>query len=248
MSRKTKPNLRWRCISWRPSTSRGIERRVKRHRNLVAHALGLDDPIEIDAALKDLTVLLIRTVAFIRDVDRTASVAQQRVNLRALNRRGDFTLDTLEGLDPATYNRIIAHYPRGALGINVEGLDEGLLRNAVSLAIEELGAPRRGRSPETDSLALRQFALGLADVFARHAGRPGRRVDWLSGKESGPFHDFVSVVFGLLPFNSGPPKGISYITKLAAAERKKAPKSGDVTRLWALDDSLYLGKPRQGEL
>ena len=190
-------------------------------------------------------------MVFIHEVDHTASEAQQRVNIRAIKEKGDYTREVLERLDPATGNRILSHYPGGGLAMVGPGLDQDLLRRAVDLAIEQLGPPRAGRPAQSDSLATRQFALSLAHLYSVHASRPpGRRVDWKTGKELGPFREFVETLYGLLPFEfqfykNSRPRGIDGLVKMAVAEyrdaRMRYHETGNPTHLWNIDERLYLG-------
>lgn len=253
MPRRTVPNLEWRHYPLREGTGEVIERRLRRHRDRIATLLFLEDAAEIDAAIADLKDLYVRVVLFIREVDRTASVAQQRVNLRAFKEHGDFSLEAFEKLDPASQNRAILHHPDGGLMISQSSHDRTKLAKAVEAAIEALGSPKPGKPAETDSLALRQCALGLANVFNVYASnvglRPMRSVAWKTHEESGPFLAFVAFVLALLPerlrsYKAGGQKRADFLARLAIEEHKKARESGDPTRLWTLDERLYLGEPK----
>ena len=258
MPRTKSSQLDWHSGAWRDTTANGIERTLKRNRAEIAEAFGLQDPDDINSALEDLARELFRATAFVHEVDRTASEAQQRINLNAFLDRGDFSQDSVEKLDPATANRILAHFPGGWLAIQGKDLHTGRLRNAVLLAITELGPPRRGRPKHSDSLAVRQFALSLAHLYQIHTGdKPGRRVDWNTGKEFGPFRDFINVIYGLLPiefqfYKSGRSKGIDRLVKLAVSEYSGAlrryKRDGNITHLWNIDDRLYLGHSLDSDL
>ena len=127
----------WRGFSWRPATLASIRRRIDRHREPLAQALGLDDTTEIDAAVEDVTTLLIRCAVFLREVDKAASPARQRIILRRFREGGQFTGSALWRLDGATFNLIAKHYPRGTIALNTDPIDPQELRIAVETAIED---------------------------------------------------------------------------------------------------------------
>ena len=247
MPRSTEPALIWNPFDWSSAATRALEQSICAGREKIAESLNLSDATEIDSAVNDLCTLAFRAAAFRHEVDRTASVSQQRVNIEALRRSRCYSRKHLDRLDPATFNRIMAHYPGGALAYQAKLSNRTDVARAMRAALDELGCARRGKPAETDSLALKQMALEIAEIFHRYTGRlPGRRVDWKTKKEFGPFLGFVDVVLKLLPAEwrvtrNGGQRGPSHIAKLGAAQYKRALKESNPSRRWTIDESLYLG-------
>lgn len=244
MARRLLPLSTWRPHAWRDTTSRLIDDRIAHHRHEIASALALDDKSEIDAVFEELRTLFFRCLSFLRDVDGAASVARQRISLAAFRKTGQYTAEAFWKLDPATQNRIATHY-RGRIDLTGNRISNRLLRIGVERAIDELGPPRRGRPSKTDSLALRQFALGLADIYHRHTGKmPARRRNDYRALEYGPFRDFVSVILGLLPrrlrsIKSAGRHAPDYLVRLAITELREGRKSGDARRTYLIDEALW---------
>lgn len=239
-----------------------IRARLDRNRGRIGQLLGLTHPSEVQSAVGDLETLYHRCAALIRDVDGRASVARQRIELRQAFDNGEPFLDILETLDIATQNRIFQFYETSEYpAVFRQHPDAHLLHGAAQRALDYLGPPRRGRPAETDSLALRQAALGLACIFSLYrCEEPTRHVDPISSVETGPFHEFASFCLELLPKvfrayrDSGGAKGPDYVIRLAIGEREQAklrveagmartpiPKMVPVD---IIDETLWLGNPR----
>ena len=234
--------------------------RLDRNRGRIGQLLGSTNLSELVSAVGDLETLYHRCAALIRDVDGRASVARQRIELRQAIDSGEPLLDVLAQLDVATQNRIFQFYESSEYpAVFRQHPDAHSLQVAAVGALEYLGPPRRGRPAETDSLALRQAALGLACIFSLYRSEePTRRVDPESRVEMGPFHEFVSFCLGLLPKvfrayrDSGGAKGPDYVVRLAIEEREQAKlrveagmarKPIQMVPVDIIDETLWLGNP-----
>ncbi|MBK6601019.1 MAG: hypothetical protein IPG28_05540 [Betaproteobacteria bacterium] len=180
---------------------------------------------ELDAALEDLAYWLKRSWLFLRYPDRNASVAAQRNILAELVATPVESLAALEALDPAVLIRIGSHLgadgrKTGPFRLMTGAASVAEVRRAISSALGGLGRVRRGRPPDTDSLALRQLAYGLAATWASVTGSaPTRRVTLKGHHEYGPFRTFVATVLGAAPrqlrmTRKGAVCGIGFIVRL----------------------------------
>src|SRR5438132_10404794 len=96
-------------------------------------------------------------------------------------------------LDPALVNRIGCHLDGGTLRLLYGSVTLDEIRDAAEDALKRFPHAKHGRPSNTGSLALRQFALGLATVWRDHAGQvPARRHRY--GEDYGPFHAFVDLI------------------------------------------------------
>ena len=168
MTRRVNADLHWQPSFLRPGTGARVRSRLQRHSDELRQLLNMpeeppvteadDSEREIDAAISDLTSVFVRCVLMLREVDRTASEAKQRANLHELLNRGDFSRSTLEGLDPATQNRILSYHPLGPLALYSDELGDDAIREGVRRALKDLGSRKPGRPRGTESVALRQCA------------------------------------------------------------------------------------------
>jgi hypothetical protein len=247
MPRQTLPSPEWKSNDWSLARRRFIASRLRKNRNPIGVSLGIEDQKRELEVLKDLRELFLRCYAFLLEVDRSASSAQQRINLIAFCDRNNFTITAVCNLDPATYNRVARHYP-GDLDPTGSRISDNALRVAIDRAIEELDPPRRGRPKGTDNIALRQFALGLAHIYHTHTGNVPTRIRdayATSNPEYGPFKDFVTLILNLLPkvlrsIKSGGRNGPDYLIRLAIDEYHTGRESGDPRRCYLIDEALWL--------
>jgi hypothetical protein len=97
-------------------------------------------------------------------------------------------------------------------------------------------AKRRGRPVGSANWASRQFALGLAEIWRSHTGRPPtRRHDPHSGSDHGPYHEFVGLVRNLLPSSlrrtrKGHAPSVDYLVRTGIGEFQDAQKSENEAR------------------
>jgi hypothetical protein len=215
--------------------------RLRSRRPEIARALALDATDEaaareLDAALDDLAYWLKRSWLFLRHADRNASIAAQRSILAELVAKPVESLATLEELDPAVFVRIGSHLcadgrRSGPMRLLTGAASVEEVRHAISSALNGLGRAHRGRPPNTDSLALRQLAYGLAAVWTSVTGSaPARRVEFKGHREYGPFRTFVAVVLDAVPrqlrmTSKGGVRGVDFIARLGVDSHRAAQKS-----------------------
>ncbi len=240
--------------TYRPLPSFYWQLRLRRRE--IARALALDPTDEaaareLDAALDDLAYWLKRSWLFLRHPDRNASVAAQRNILAELVATPVESLAALEALDPAVLIRIGSHLcadgrRNGPMRLMTGAASMEEVRLAVSSALEALGPVRRGRSPSTDSLALRQLAYGLAVVWANATGSaPARRVTIEQHREYGPYRSFVAVVLDAMPrqlrmTRKGGVRGVDFIARLGVDSYKAAQTSANQSQPFGpLEDNRW---------
>ena len=224
----------------------------------IARLFGLTEKAEIRAVIQDLHALFERCALFVNHVDSNASVAKQRRMLEQLLRQRWLAYDDIWALDAAVVNRIAAHLRGGGLRLASRRIPPLELRGAMIRALGSIGLIPRGRPADTDSLALRQFALGLARIWAEHSGQPMSRLwrcRWIVGQgmvteEYGPFRDFVALAMELVPQHlrttgKGALRGIDYTVRLAIGEYKVAMTCrAPHRRRGLISNRLWLGPPR----
>lgn len=226
-ARRPFPNFEWRL-------------RVRRQE--IASTLLLDPAEEaagreLDAALEHLAYWLKRSWLFLRHADRNASIAGQRSILAGLVAKPIENLVVIDELDPAVFIRIGTHLRAdgGRSGIfrllaGVASVEE--VRLAVSSALDGLGRAHRGRPPNTDSLALRQLAYGLAATWASVTGSaPTRRVTLKGHHEYGPYRTFVTTVLNAVPrrlraTRKGAVRDVDFIARLGVESYRAAQTAG----------------------
>lgn len=215
-----------------------FEYHLLRRRQEIACCFALDTTDEaaareLDAALEDLAYWLRRSWLFLRNADRNASVAAQRKFLTMLVAEPIEDRAILEEFDPAVLIRIGSHLSADGrqsghfrLLTGAASVDE--VRLAVSSALSGLGRVRRGRPPNTESLALRQLAYGLAATWVNVTGSaPTRRVTWDDHREYGPYRTFVASVLDAVPrqlrtTRKGAVRGIDFIARLGIESYRAA--------------------------
>ncbi len=122
-----------------------------------------------------------------------------------------------------------------------------LARRGAGTVEPKLAARRRGRPAGSANWAQRQLALGLATIWADHAGRaPTRRRDaYGTGDEHGPFRDFVICVLSALPkcllaTRKGHVPKVDYVVRVGIEAFKVARQSDDeAQRRGLLDASTW---------
>ncbi|MBK9703151.1 MAG: hypothetical protein IPO75_06630 [Betaproteobacteria bacterium] len=204
--------------------------RLRLHRLEIARSLALDPTNEaaareLDAALEDLAYWFKRSWLFLRHADRNASIAVQRSILAGLVAKPIESVAALDKLDPDVFIRIGSHLgadgrQTGPFRLITGAASVEEVRRAVASALDGLGRVRRGRPPDTDSLALRQLAYGLAATWVSVTGSaPTRRVTLKGHHEYGPFRTFVATVLDAAPrqlrmTRKGAVRGIGFIVRL----------------------------------
>lgn len=268
LARVTEPSLEWRARAPSAAFASVVRRRLNRIRPWIAATWRTDDPTELEAIFDQLIVHLQICWVFLGGADRSASVAQRRVNLQAFIDRGDFSAAALSRLDPATWSSIAHRCPGGRLQAFQRDLSPSDIEKAARSAQNALGKPKRGRSEQSDSLALRQFALFLGRSHLSATGKvPTRTVKEVDRAvydvnflELGKFKEFVLKFWLLLPprlrrqrVNSS--ERIDHLVRLAIDEFHQSEKDATAidaegkrivtnpTRLWNIDETLWLGKP-----
>ena len=121
--------------------------------------------------------MFFRSLSFAFEVDQKASEAKQRKILTTYVMCGDYSPETVERLDTAAQNRLLAQLPEGPLAIYLRELQPAEIAEAAANALAVLGPAKMGRPPQINSLAARMCALGLANTFAKMKGEPKRTVD-----------------------------------------------------------------------
>ena len=229
MSRPPEP---WRPNRWTNTAAATIRKRVERHRQELAEAVGLTEPSEIDGLVEEVSVALIRARAFLAEVDRVATPPQQREQLVKLNSQETIGPEDLDALDPATQIRIGRQFTGGLMALLYGPFEEGSVRQAVEAAMEDLPTARRGRPAGFGSFGLRQLALETAATFQRHCGAFARGDNFRRPGAHKPFSIFATLVYEMLPprlRSSTSKRGIKsseHFIKLGRREWRKALESG----------------------
>jgi hypothetical protein len=239
----TPPNLEFRFKPVGEHVWNGIKRRLARERRWIVDAWNLgEDEAELEARLVDMTDKLEICWRFLRGADRAASVAQQRVNLRAFLKRSDFSREAFDRLDAATQATIANRHPGGEMALSMNK-DPSAIKRAVRQAIEFLGPIERGRPRLSDSLARAQFCLFLARSYASATGKKPTRA-WRTYRKGGygPFREFVAKVVGMLPRKLQPPS-VDGLVLLAIEEfdQSEIDRVKEPYRIWNIDRRRWLG-------
>lgn len=233
-----------------------FEYRVLRNRQEIARCFTLDPTDEaaareLDAALEDLAYWLRRSWLFLRNADRNASVAIQRSILTELLAKPIGNPALIDELDPAVLIRIGSHLDAdgrqsGHFRLMTGAASADEFRLAVSSALSGLGRVRRGRPPNTESLALRQLAYGLAATWVSVTGSaPTRRVTWDDHREYGPYRTFVASVLDAVPrqlrtTRKGAVRGVDFIARLGIESYRAAQTTASPAQPFGpLDDSSW---------
>jgi hypothetical protein len=160
-------------------------------------------------------------------------------------------LAALDELDPAVLIRIGSHLgadgrQTGPFRLMTGAASVEEVRLAVSSALEGLGRVHRGRPPNTDSLALRQLAYGLAAVWTSVTGSaPARRVTIKGHHEYGPYRTFVATVLDALPRHlrttrKGAVRGVDFIARLGVESYRAAQTAASPTQPFGpLEDTRW---------
>jgi hypothetical protein len=200
--------------------------------------------------------------------DKSASIAQQRVNLWAFKKRGDFSMEALDSLDAATQAAIVSRCRGGWVAL-MTNYQADRVERAVDIAIRSRGKAAPGRPKLSDSLCRRQLALFLASAYATATGKlPGRSfrseaprksrnaTDFGRIGEGGRFHEFCRQFVEImprrfLPIRRGAKSRIDKLVQLAVREHRVATedarrrKIGSPDhRLWNIRDQYWLGPAR----
>lgn len=267
MPRTTKPHLEWRARAPSAAFASVLRRRLNRISPWIADSWGTHDPTELDALLGELVRNLEICWLYLGGTDRSASVAQRRVNLKALIDRADFSAAALARLDPATWSSIAHRCPGGPFQAIQRDLSPSIIEEAARAALVALGAPKRGRSKDSGSLARRQFALFLGRSYRSASGKNPTRIvkqvndvnSTANSEEAGTFREFCLRFWQLVPFCLRPEptldsERIDYLVRVAIDEFALSEKEATMinakgerivtnpTRLWNIEGSLWLGK------
>jgi hypothetical protein len=198
----------------------------------------LEDENEIAAAVEEISHALYSALLVFRHVDRLASEAKQRQALQRLTKAPNPTIALIDQQDARVANRIALHLPRRVEFSPGTGPSSSQIKIAIVAARAELGVKKAGRSPGTISLAQRQFALGLANLWVHHTGLPAtRRFNAYANVEYGPFFEFVKLVLSMLPLRfrsmkiKGNLKNPRSLVAMACKEYRLATESGDPRQL-----------------
>lgn len=176
---------------------------------------------EVDELMEDLNLPLVSYIAHARITDRSASLAQQRVNIQAFLDRGDHSQAALSKLDPASYGAIANRHPDGAHRFP-QCDDPVAIILAAMAALSFLGPATPGRSPGSNSIARQQLAwLVAVQYYAMTKMEPKRVRDWELDKDASAFLAFVTEFVSLLPQHLRPPIDSGFI-KRAVKEFKKS--------------------------
>ena len=222
--------------------------------HIVRDSFKLEESEDIAPVVEDIETLFARCECLAK-VDSGASLAAQRKILTSLK---PSEVRSGADLDDAVRSRIGMFLPRGPIRLftNDDPPNESELGPAIEKALQSLGPVKRGRSPGTASLAMRQLGFGLAYIWKQQALQfPSRKVlkrMLEDGKdvweERGSFNQFVNAVFEVAPsVLRKPRKGkvptANYLARIGIAELKKAEKDGsEVALLGLLPESLWLGE------
>ena len=220
---------------------------------IVRDTFKLEESEDIAPVVEDLETLFARCECFAK-VDSGPSLAGQRKILAKLN---PWEVRSGADLDDAVRSRIGMFLPFDRIRLfNDDPPSESELGPAIAKALQSLGPVKRGRSPGTASLAMRQLALGLAHIWKQQALKfPSRKVlkrmlqngEDVS-EERGSYNHFVNAVCEIAPSSLRKPrKGkvatANYIARLGIAELKKREQDGSEAALRGLlPESLWLGK------
>ena len=222
--------------------------------HIVRDSFKLEESEDIAPVVEDIETLFARCECLAK-VDSGASLAAQRKILTSLK---PSEVRSGADLDDAVRSRIGMFLPGDPIRLftNDDPPSESELGPAIAKALQSLGPVKRGRSPGTASLAMRQLALGLADIWKQQALTfPSRKVlkrmlqngEDVS-EERGSYNHFVNDVFEVAPSSLRKPrKGkvatANYIARLGIAELKKREQDGSEAALRGLlPESLWLGK------
>ena len=228
----TIPPEPWRPNRWTNTAAATIRKRVERHRQELAEAVGLTEPSEIDGLVEEVSVALIRARAFLTDVDRVATPPQQREKLVKLNSQKSIGPQDLDALDPATQIGIGRQYTGGLMALLYDPFEVGSVRQAVEAAIEDLPKARRGPPAGYGSFGLRQLALETAAIFQRHCGAFTRGDNFRRPGVHKPYNRFATLIYRMLPPRLRSSickhgiKSSAYFIKLGRFEWRKALDSG----------------------
>ena len=221
---------------------------------IVRDTFKLEESDDITPVVEDIETLFALCECFAK-LDSGASLAAQRKIFASL-KPSDVRSDA--DIDDAVLSRIGMFLPGGPIRLftNDDPPSESELGAAIEKARQSLGPVKRGRSPGTISLAMRQLALGLAHIWKQQALKsPSRKVlkrmlqngEDVS-EERGSYNHFVNDVFEVAPSSLRKPrKGkvptANYIARLGIAELKKREQDGSEAALRGLlPESLWLGK------
>ena len=222
--------------------------------HIVRDSFKLEESEDIAPVVEDIETLFARCECFAK-VDSGPSLAGQRKFLAKLN---PWEVRSEADIDDAVLSRIGMSLPGGSIRLftNDHPPSESELGPAIEKARQSLGPVKRGRSPGTISLAMRQLALGLAHIWKQQALKsPSRKVlkrRLQNGEdvseERGSYNHFVNAVCEFAPSSLRKPrKGkvatANYIARLGIAELKKREQDGSEAALRGLlPESLWLGK------
>lgn len=189
-----------RPFAW---TQRGIdafEKRLQRRKPELVRHLSLDvtkDVDELEAAISDLNLAILKAWAILREIDQAATSAIVRMNLRRMQNHPEKLEELLPVLDPETKGHIEDNYPGEAIALEFGRFDQSLVLLAIDQALRELGDEEPGRPTGSHRKAAISLVNSLVQIFEDYSGiEPTRRVDpWHNYAESGPFRDFVEFVF-----------------------------------------------------
>ncbi len=195
----------------------------------------------------ELLLLFHRCHMHMRTTDCAASVAVQKANIATLQDLGrPLTEDDYFNLDGASQIRIGLSSPTGIFDATSNGLGDNTFRMALDEAASTLKMIKPGRPKQTDSLARKQFALGLAAIYKTIMGRnatrifvtePGARGNTEPSYERGPFLDFVTVIIDALPLSIGHNLRPNQVGREAIKIFKRLPSG-------LLEDSDFIGKTK----
>ena len=224
--------------------------------NIVRDTFKLEESEDVAPVVEDIETLFARCECFAK-VDSGASLAGQRKILATLK---PSEVRSEADIDDAVLSRIGMSLPGGSIRLftNYDPPSESELGLAIEKASQSLGPVKRGRSPGTASLAMRQLGLGLAHIWKQQALKfPSRKVlkrrledgEDVS-EERGSFNHFVNDVFEVAPSSLRKPrKGkvptANYIARIGIAELKKREQDGSEEAVRGLlPDTLWLGEKR----
>jgi len=125
--------------------------------HIVRDAFKLEDSIEVAAVVEDIETEFARC-QYLAKLDDGASLADQRKILVSL-KPSDVRWEA--DIDDAVLSRIGKFLPGGRIRLftNDDPPSESELGPAIEKALQSLGPVKRGRSPGTASLAMRQLGL-----------------------------------------------------------------------------------------
>lgn len=227
--RKSMTATRRHRDGWDPWVLDQIERRVAKHFDDLLTTLGLYEYrytslTVVEDAFEGITEALWRGYAYLRNSNQGLSIPRIRKELERLLEDPASIVENMHQADSRVRAAVMLSWPGGRLLSEAAICDQSACDTAVRNALASLPKSGRGRPKGSKDEATAVFARILAETYYALTGdKPTRRVHSDTGREYGPFRDFVEAVVqliprrihrGLHPHSLSTTKGIDHIVRL----------------------------------